>query len=165
MIHFASYFALIPYIFLQSVHAATNELCAIPFITIIKTTTCFGTGVTSSTKSMSQTLQCRLKCLVTPLQCHPAVEKCGRYNNCRELCCIKRFLGAYIDCYSASSRYWNTEVRNKVCDISTVHNFHDTRNEFQKFIFKTKLFCEKWNKLETNTSVTSNLLSCITLQA
>jgi len=48
------------------------------------------------------------------------------------------FLGACIDCFSDSSRYWNIAERNKICDISTVHNFHDTRTEFQKFILKTK---------------------------
>jgi len=61
MFHFVSYFLLsTPCIFLESIHAPTNELNTIPFITIIKTTTCFGTGVTSSriytTKSISQIL-------------------------------------------------------------------------------------------------------------
>jgi hypothetical protein len=73
------------------------------------------------------------------------------------------FLAASIDCYFASSRYWNVEVRNKVCDISALHNFYDTRTEFKKFI-KNFFFCEKWNKVEsweTSTSVVLNVLSCI----
>ena len=65
--------------------------------------------------------------------------------NCIEL---RAFVGVCIDCYFASARYWKVEVRNKIRDISTVHNFHDTRTEFKKFILKTKLFVKSgtsWN--------------------
>ena len=53
---------------------------------------------------------------------------------------LNAFLGACVQCYSAISQYWNVEVRNTVCDISTVHRFDDTRTEFQKFILKTIFF-------------------------